>query len=171
MRFVTRLLVGWLIDFERPGKQFFSHVGTEPPLPGYYQYFWGVNVHCSRTQHGLTRVGLEPPTSGSGVQGIYSNTRPPRSHYQVVQYTVLINACLNIVQSKTPILRTLYKSSTYYSNYFQRHFISKVPSRLRNSKQFQGIFYPPNMHNKVSINVVSADVCLSKIFETTNACP
>ena len=22
-----------------PGKQFFSHVGTEPPLPGYYQYF------------------------------------------------------------------------------------------------------------------------------------
>ena len=25
---------------------------------------------CSRTQHGLTRVGLEPPTSGSGVQGI-----------------------------------------------------------------------------------------------------
>ena len=25
---------------------------------------------CSRTQHGLTRVGLEPPTSGAGVQGI-----------------------------------------------------------------------------------------------------
>ena len=25
---------------------------------------------CSRTQHGLTRVGLEPPTSGSGVRGI-----------------------------------------------------------------------------------------------------
>ena len=32
--------------------------------------FWGVNVPCSRTQHGLTRVGLEPPTSGSGVRGI-----------------------------------------------------------------------------------------------------
>ena len=30
------------------------HVGTEPPLPGYYmyQYFWEVNVSCSRTQHG-----------------------------------------------------------------------------------------------------------------------
>ena len=41
-----------------PSKQFFSHVGTEPPLPGYYQYFWGLNVPCSRTQHGLTRVGL-----------------------------------------------------------------------------------------------------------------
>ena len=25
---------------------------------------------CSRTQHGLTRVGLEPPTSGSAVRGI-----------------------------------------------------------------------------------------------------
>ena len=25
---------------------------------------------CSRTQHGLTRVGLEPPTSGSGVRDI-----------------------------------------------------------------------------------------------------
>ena len=60
-------LVGWLIDSERPGKQFFSHVGTEPPLPGYYQYFWGVNMPCSRTQHGLTRVGLEPPTSGPRV--------------------------------------------------------------------------------------------------------
>ena len=31
--------VGWLIDSERPGKQFFSHFVTEPPLPGYYQYF------------------------------------------------------------------------------------------------------------------------------------
>ena len=29
------------------------------PLPGYYQYFWGVNVPCSRTQNGLTRVGLK----------------------------------------------------------------------------------------------------------------
>ena len=25
---------------------------------------------CSRSQHGLTRVGLELPTSGSGVRGI-----------------------------------------------------------------------------------------------------
>ena len=37
---------------ERPSKQFFSHVGTEPALPGYYQYFLGVNVSCSGTQHG-----------------------------------------------------------------------------------------------------------------------
>ena len=46
---------------KRSGKQFFSHVGMEQPLPGYYHYFWGVNVPCSRTQHGLIRVGLEPP--------------------------------------------------------------------------------------------------------------
>ena len=25
---------------------------TEPPLPWYYQYFLGVNMSCSRTQHG-----------------------------------------------------------------------------------------------------------------------
>ena len=31
-----------LIPVKCPGKQFFSHVGTEPPIPGYYQYFWGV---------------------------------------------------------------------------------------------------------------------------------
>ena len=30
-----------LIVVERPGKQFFSHVETEPPIPGYYQYFLG----------------------------------------------------------------------------------------------------------------------------------
>ena len=35
----TPLMVGWLIDSKRPGEQFFSHVGTKPPLPGYYQYF------------------------------------------------------------------------------------------------------------------------------------
>ena len=37
---------------KHPSKQFFSQVGTEPLLPGYYQYFWEVNVSCSRTQHG-----------------------------------------------------------------------------------------------------------------------
>ena len=51
-----------LFDAKRHCKQFFSHIGTEPPLPGYYQYFFlgggggggGVNVNmsCSRTQHG-----------------------------------------------------------------------------------------------------------------------
>ena len=40
-----------LILVKRPGKQFFSHVEMEPPIPGYYQYFWGVIVSCSRKQH------------------------------------------------------------------------------------------------------------------------
>ena len=30
------------VEVERPSQQFFSHVGTEPPLSGYYQYFQGV---------------------------------------------------------------------------------------------------------------------------------
>ena len=34
-------IVFGLFEALRPGKQFFSHVGTEPPLPGYYQYFFG----------------------------------------------------------------------------------------------------------------------------------
>ena len=37
----SMMMVGWLIDSKRSGKQFFSHVGTEPILPGYYQYFLG----------------------------------------------------------------------------------------------------------------------------------
>ena len=38
-------------DSQRPGKHFYGRVGTGPPLPGYYQHFWGVNLSCSRTQH------------------------------------------------------------------------------------------------------------------------
>ena len=74
-------MVGWLIDSYRQGKHFLSHVGTEPPLPGYYEYLWGVNVPCSRTRHGLTRVGLEPPTSGFGVGRInHQDTALPCSY-------------------------------------------------------------------------------------------
>ena len=29
------------VETLRPSQQFFSDVGTEPPLPGYYQYFLG----------------------------------------------------------------------------------------------------------------------------------
>ena len=36
--------------FQRPSKQFYSHVETGPPLSGYYQHFWGENLSCSRTQ-------------------------------------------------------------------------------------------------------------------------
>ena len=30
------------VEALRPSQQFFSHVGTEPSLPGYYQYILGV---------------------------------------------------------------------------------------------------------------------------------
>ena len=29
------------VEALHPSQQFFSHVGTKPPLPGYYQYFLG----------------------------------------------------------------------------------------------------------------------------------
>ena len=29
------------VDAQRPNQQFFSHVGTEPPPPGYNQHFSG----------------------------------------------------------------------------------------------------------------------------------
>ena len=47
----------------------------EPPLPGYYQYFGGVK--CLAQGHDMAEVGLEPPTSCSGVR--CSTTEPPRS--------------------------------------------------------------------------------------------
>ena len=61
---------------ERPSQQCFSHVGTEPPLSGYYQSFSGSK--CVFAQgHNTAEVGIEPPTSRSGVRD--STTRPPRS--------------------------------------------------------------------------------------------
>ena len=39
-----------LFGFEalRPSQQFFSHVGTEPPLPGYYQYLFRRQVYLAQ---------------------------------------------------------------------------------------------------------------------------
>ena len=41
----------------RPSQQCFSHVGTEPPLPGYYQYFRGVK--CLAQGHNTAKVCFE----------------------------------------------------------------------------------------------------------------
>ena len=41
----------------------FGHVGTEPWLPWFYQYFFGVNVSCSRTQHGNPSEDRTPTLS------------------------------------------------------------------------------------------------------------
>ena len=51
-------------------------------ITGYYQYFWKVNAPCSRTQHGLTRVGLEPPTLDPESEAL--TTRPPRSPLDIL---------------------------------------------------------------------------------------
>ena len=40
-------------------NNFFSHVGTEPPLPGNYQYFRGVK--CFAQGHNSAEVGFKPP--------------------------------------------------------------------------------------------------------------
>ena len=56
----------------------------------YYKYFWRVNAPCSRTQHGLTRVGLEPPTSGSGVRGI-NHHATALSKEAILKRTVICN--------------------------------------------------------------------------------
>ena len=51
------------VEVQRPSQQFFSHVGSEPPLPGNYQYFR--SVKCLAQGHNTAEVGFEPPTSRS----------------------------------------------------------------------------------------------------------
>ena len=54
----------WFVQAQRPSKQFFSHVGTEPPLPGYYQYFSG--SECVFAQgHNTAEVTLAKNIYGS----------------------------------------------------------------------------------------------------------
>ena len=65
----------------------FSHVGTEPPLPGYYRYFSGSK--CVFAQgHNMVEVGIEPPTSPSGVRD--STTQTPRSQCLILICTVSV---------------------------------------------------------------------------------
>ena len=86
--------VGWLIDSKHPGKQFSVMLGRSHHFLGITSTFCGVNVPCSRTQHGLTRVGLEPPTSGSGVRGINHQAiaLPYNEGTKMVQ-TAIFNGC------------------------------------------------------------------------------
>ena len=60
------------VEAKHPSQQFFSHVGTEPPLPGYYQYFWGVK--CLAQRHITADIGFEPRplTSESGALPLHS---------------------------------------------------------------------------------------------------
>ena len=51
------------VESLRPSQEIFSHVGTEPLLPGYYQYF--LCVKCLAQGYNTGEVGFEPPTSRS----------------------------------------------------------------------------------------------------------
>ena len=66
----------WFVKAKRPSYQFFSHVWTEPSLPGYYQYFSGSKCVFAE-RHNTAAEGIEPLTLRTGVQG--STTMPPRS--------------------------------------------------------------------------------------------
>ena len=48
--FVLFVCFVW-VEALRPSPQFFSHVGTDPPLPGYYQYFLGGKCIKDTTRH------------------------------------------------------------------------------------------------------------------------
>ena len=75
-------------------------------------------------------------------------------HYQVMQYTVLNKECINFVKPEIPVPRInqpIFKCAllTLKQFFFDFGCFKTI---------FYGIFCPPNMHNKVPINDVTADV-------------
>ena len=65
-----------------PSQQFFSHVGTEPTLPGFNQHCR--ELMCVAQGHNtVTPVGIEPRTSRFGVRRC--TTTPPRI---MIRYTI-----------------------------------------------------------------------------------
>ena len=42
------------VEALHPSQQFFSHVGMEPPVPGYYQYFLGRSMYLAQGYNTLT---------------------------------------------------------------------------------------------------------------------
>ena len=80
-----------LIVVYRPSKQFFSHVETEPAIPWYYQYFWGVNVSCSRKQHN-DPARIEPGSPDPESDALTTRPVHPRDNtYQLTH--ILLNNC------------------------------------------------------------------------------
>ena len=78
-------------DALRPGKQLFSYVGTEPPLPGYYQYFGGGGEICLAQGHNTaTRKGLEPPTR----YGVYLMTFDDNQGTILPTYSYELMSCV-----------------------------------------------------------------------------
>ena len=90
------LIESWMIYFcveaYHPRQQLFSHVGTEPTLPGFNQYCR--ELMCLAQGHNtMSPVGIEPgPTSRFGVRR--STTTPPRSLVIYFGYTcVMFTIC------------------------------------------------------------------------------
>ena len=74
--FINSEIFGFgFVEALRPSKQFFSHVGMDTPLLGYYQYFSGIKFVFAHG-HNMAEVGIEPPISRSRYRG--STTRPPQ---------------------------------------------------------------------------------------------
>ena len=73
--FYNKTGVGWLIESYCPGKQYISHVGTEPPPPGYYQYFLGGKCALFKDTTRFDPRGARPLDPESEALTI----RPPRS--------------------------------------------------------------------------------------------
>ena len=48
------------VDALRASQQFFSHVGTEPPLPGYFQYFFGGKCFLPKDTTRRPELGSNP---------------------------------------------------------------------------------------------------------------
>ena len=89
-------------------NNFFSHVGTEPPIPVYYLYFLGVNMSCSRTPNG-DPSGARTPTSGSGVRGVNHQATAPPPFTVVKTVMVWFGFCL---ASRSTICQSCWDGAT-----------------------------------------------------------
>ena len=69
------LYVLFVLRLNYPVNNFFSHVGTEPPLPQYNQYFRGVKYLAQGNN--MVEVGFESLTSRYRVK--HTTTEPPHS--------------------------------------------------------------------------------------------
>ena len=76
--FVLRLKV--------PVNIFFSHVGTEPLLPGYYQYFSGVK--CLAQGHNTAEVGFEPRPLAPESDALLLRHSLPQSVMRIANSTI-----------------------------------------------------------------------------------
>ena len=56
---ILKILASSQVSDRCPSGYLFSYVGTEPLLPGYYQYFRGVK--CLALGHNTAEVGFDTP--------------------------------------------------------------------------------------------------------------